>query len=707
MLIRNVSSKRWWLVLGVFGLALLLRLWSAWHLPEDFDEPIYLQAAYDYAQLLYQGDLQGVIDYPENLEHPPLIKLLYAVGILAQGPGTQWEQALSSSRIISAVLGALAAGLVALVDPLAGVFVAVQTLLVKYSSQAYMEALPLMASIGTVLALRRSQHNLDKWFWLSAIAMGMTAAGKYSYFPIIVVIGYIYLWEKRYSLFAGMAFLVMAGITFLALDPALWSNPIQRLGDSLLFHAQYTQSAHVMEIGYPWYQPFLWISRSWGYDWHPDVIFYFGFDGLIAIFAAIGLVLAWKQNRWLFVWAVSGLIFLLLWPTKWPQYTLVMLPAMCLLAAPAVRIIYQKLREQETYWGWFSTMFPRPSRKFLIITAVVLAVMLLIGGLNSLVLGLGRAGWSELTTATTGLPSDMVYDLASLPDGGMAIATERGLALWHPASDDELLDQWTVFDPTNSPLPAWRVLSLVYDRVDDILWVGTASGLARYEAGDWQIIHAVDLGLENDQINALALGSDHRMWVGTMSGAAVQSGDGWVTYTLGNSELPGESIFALAVQPGTFGDVLWFGTLDGVSALDTFSGEWRRYTARDLNLGWGGVSDLLVDSKSRVWVATLGGGVSRWEGDQWTVFTTTNSELPYNSVSEITEDTTGGIWLAGSKPDESGGVLVRVAEDDWRVYRPILSGFAGGEVMAVTQDASGRMWFGMRTAGINIFLEQR
>ena len=113
--------------------------------------------------------------------------------------------------------------------------------------------------------------------------------------------------------------------------------------------------------GYPWYQPFLWISRSWGYDWHPDVIFYFGFDGLIAIFAAVGLVLAWKKNRWLFVWAISGLVFLLLWPTKWPQYTLVLLPAMCLLAAPTLRIIYQKLREQETYWEWFSTMFPGPA----------------------------------------------------------------------------------------------------------------------------------------------------------------------------------------------------------------------------------------------------------------------------------------------------------------------------------------------------------
>lgn len=703
----SLFSKRRWLILGVFALALLLRLWSAWHLPQDFDEPVYLQAAFDYAELLHRGDFQGVIDYPENTEHPPLVKLLYAGGILVQGPGTQWEQALSSSRIISAILGAVAAGLVALVDPLAGLFVALQTLLVKYSSQAYLEALPLMASIGAVIALKHSNARFDRWFWLSAIALGMTAAGKYSYLPIIVVIAYLFIWVKRFSFLSGILYLAMAALTFLALDPALWSNPIPRLIDSLLYHAQYSQSTHVVETAYPWYQPFLWITRSWGYDWHPDVIFYFGIDGLIAIFAAIGLVLTWKLHRWLVVWAVSGLIFLLFWPTKWPQYTLVLLPAMCLLAAPALRLIYHKLREQETYWEWFSNMFPRPSRKFLIAIGIVIAVMFLIGGLNSLVLGLGRAGWSDMTTATTRLPSDMIYDLAPLPDGGMAIATERGLALWHPASGDELLDQWTIFDPSNSPLPAWRVLTLGYDQESGNLWVGTSGGLARYASGSWQIFHAEDLGLASAQINALELGSDHRLWVGTMAGAAVYSGSDWEPYTLGNSQLPGESIFALAVQPGEAGDVLWFGTLDGISAFETFSGQWFRYTARDLNLGWGGVADLLADSQGRLWVATLGGGISRWEGDHWTVLTTSNSKLPYNSVSEITETANGEIWLAGSKPDQSAGVLVRVIADDWQVYRPFLSGFSGGEVMAVAQDTLGNIWFGTRTIGINIYDNHR
>ena len=89
-------SKRRWIVAGVFTLALLLRLWTAWHLPEDYDEPVYLRAAFDYAQLLHTGDLQGVIDYSENVEHPPLVKLLYACR--NPGPGIWNSMAAGSGQ---------------------------------------------------------------------------------------------------------------------------------------------------------------------------------------------------------------------------------------------------------------------------------------------------------------------------------------------------------------------------------------------------------------------------------------------------------------------------------------------------------------------------------------------------------------------------------------------------------------------------------
>ncbi len=64
---------------------------------------------------------------------------------------------------------------------------------------------------------------------------------------------------------------ILAGITFFVFNPYLWHDPINRLVASFSFHTQYAQGAHVQEVGYPWYQPFLWVSRSNGFIWHPDV----------------------------------------------------------------------------------------------------------------------------------------------------------------------------------------------------------------------------------------------------------------------------------------------------------------------------------------------------------------------------------------------------------------------------------------------------
>ena len=46
-------------------IALSLRLYAAFQLPLDFDEPVYLDAAYDYAGLIRAGNFNGVIDYPQ------------------------------------------------------------------------------------------------------------------------------------------------------------------------------------------------------------------------------------------------------------------------------------------------------------------------------------------------------------------------------------------------------------------------------------------------------------------------------------------------------------------------------------------------------------------------------------------------------------------------------------------------------------------
>lgn len=85
----------------------------------------------------------------------------------------------------------------------------------------------------------------------------------------------------------------------------------------------------------------------------------------------------------------------------------------------------------------------------------------------------------------------------------------------------------------------------------------------------------------------------------------------------------------------------WFGTRLGVSRLDTSTGEWREMTPKNSGLGSGGIADILYDSYGRIWFATMGGGLSVWNGSSLSHFRVSNSELPYNIVQEITETEPG------------------------------------------------------------------
>src|SRR4030065_2943454 len=90
----NMKTLRVWAfdrrnlaILAVVLLALGLRIWAAWQLPEDYDEPIYVEGAYDYAELIRAGDWQGLIDYSKGSEHPPLTRVLYSAVFLARPHG--------------------------------------------------------------------------------------------------------------------------------------------------------------------------------------------------------------------------------------------------------------------------------------------------------------------------------------------------------------------------------------------------------------------------------------------------------------------------------------------------------------------------------------------------------------------------------------------------------------------------------------------
>jgi sugar lactone lactonase YvrE len=730
----QATPRRGWtrgrIVAAVVVLAFLLRLWAAAQLPTDFDEPIYVENGFDYAELIHRGDLNTIVTYPENREHPALVKILYGVGILALGEDASWSMGIFASRLISVIFGTLAVLIVALLNPLAGGLLAVHTLVVKYTSQAYLEALPHFASLAAIFFFlqfsrprKQEEQKASKlipasppgmfprsaWFWLSAFFLGMTAAGKYAYLPVLFVIVYLGYQASRQKVFhfsAYIPYFLFAGFTFWLLNPPLWTDPLNNLWHSLNFHTQYSQSLHVMISGYRWYQPLIWIAHSTGFQWHPDIFFYIGFDGLIFLFAAVGMVLEWRKRRWVVVWIAICLIFLLVWPTKWPQYTMVVIPALCLSAAASLQWIYGKLMELEDYYGTLSILLPRPPRAFWIMIASVILVLFVGFILNSISVVLGRIGWSQVTVHNSFLPSQGVNEIYPTSDGWVIIGSDGGAAFWAPSEASDLPDTWVVYTTSNSGLPHNRVLSIAQDD-QGRAWFGTQSGLARFDGQDWQVFQGPEIGLESGNIHALETGSLGSLWVGTSSGAAVFDGQGWTSFTEGTSGLASNSIFSLAVQPGDQGDLVWFGTLGGVSRLDTGTGDWMTFTSSDFGTHWGSTASLTLDSQGRLWAATLGGGLNVYDGVNWTNYRTANTDLPYNHIQEVLEVQPGVVWVGVSIPNTTGGMLVSYDGNNWRIYNPSNSGYSGSQPTALAVDESGRIWIGTRTSGIDLFQVDR
>jgi len=703
---RQGSRTRLIALIAIVLVAALLRSWASLRLPVDYDEPIYLRAAFEYARDLAAGDWSGVIDNAVTREHPPLVKLLYGLAVLVLGQDPGWTAALYAARAISALFGILAAFVLALFDPVAGGLLAAHTMAIKYTSQAYLEALPHLASLGAVLAFVRSRpasperSRPDAWFWLSAAALGATAAAKFTYLPVVLVILYVAFFEKRTPWHHLLLYFAASVGVFWLLNPTIWHEPVSRLYEALFYHIRYSQGSNVQLAGLPWFQPLYWISRSPATTWHADVFFYPSVDGVVFLLALAGLYWEWRERRWVVVWIATGLLFLLLWPTKWPQYTLILTPALCLAAASTVTRAYRWFREQELYWAWFEQMVPRPPLSFWIVLGALLVAIAAGYSAVTLQLSTARLNWTHYTSASTLLPSNTVYDLYATLDGQMVLATDHGVAFWSPPAAADLPDRWRLFTADNSPLADNSVRAVAQDQAGR-LWFGTEQGLSAYDGVEWETYLAADLGMQDDAVRALAVGSDSRLWLGTETGVAVLDGTTWTALTTANSGLGSDRVLALAVEAAVAGDRVWFGTRTGVSRLDTASGEWVSFP-QDFDPAWGGVAELVFDSSGRLWAGTLGGGLGLWDGTAWNFYRTGNSDLPFNSVNVVAEVRPGVLWVGTARPAEVGGEMAEFDGQRWKIYDRA-SGFSGAEPLAVAQDAEGRWWIGTRTAGVDIY----
>ncbi len=347
-------------VLLVFAVAFGLRTRAANTLSIDYDEDDYLRAGQEFAHLIRTSDWRGFLDTNYRPEHPQLAKIMFGLSILnlpeeplipdvpiTANPATSLPpNLLKAARGMSVVWGSLTAGLLALINPLGGLLLAVHTFTIKYTAQVMLDGFASLMSTLTAVAYYFSKKQQGKarntLLVLSAVFLGLSASSKYLHSAVgfaILIDWFLVARQtgevKKYFRNALLWGLLALAVFFVA-NPFYWPDPLGRIQLTLQAVAATTTNSNVTNASYPLWQQPMWLSASVPFGWSPKS-FLIRLDGLIFIFALFGVWSTWKKDRFIAIWLFVGMFLLLVWRTRWPQYILVATAPLSLAAAEGIK----------------------------------------------------------------------------------------------------------------------------------------------------------------------------------------------------------------------------------------------------------------------------------------------------------------------------------------------------------------------------------
>jgi ligand-binding sensor domain-containing protein len=163
----------------------------------------------------------------------------------------------------------------------------------------------------------------------------------------------------------------------------------------------------------------------------------------------------------------------------------------CLWIASGGRLYYQEGKE------WHQVDGPEPG-------GVILK--LLVDQQNHVWCGLSTGLYVQKRNKWKKILNVAIYALAIDSGGAIWCGTSKGVYTIRRESP-ELLEL---------DLPSNRVRTLYL--IDDVVWIGTASGLVRLKNGSTQVWDTKNSGLSGQNVTTLILGDDHVLWVGTTNG---------------------------------------------------------------------------------------------------------------------------------------------------------------------------------------------
>tara|TARA_R110002072_G_scaffold273253_3_gene434059 strand:- start:20986 stop:22059 length:1074 start_codon:yes stop_codon:yes gene_type:complete len=230
-------------------------------------------------------------------------------------------------------------------------------------------------------------------------------------------------------------------------------------------------------------------------------------------------------------------------------------------------------------------------------------------------------------------------------------------------------------------------IKAIVEDADGHIWFGTTGGLTKL-AGNHFSSYGEQHGLIHRDVWSLAVDGEGGLWIGTIDGVCRFDGSVFAPFAVPEAEpdhtrgiTSGRIVHCIMVDRR--GQV-WFGTNGG--AYIYAGGALSNLSEKD-GLCNDAVHSVLEDRSGNIWFGTTHGGISRFDGEQFSNFTK-QGVVDGQEVWCVHEDRSGNIWFSGKRFGAyryDGKVFTHFDEQQ---------GLATPGLMSILEDNDGRLWLG-------------
>ncbi len=231
------------------------------------------------------------------------------------------------------------------------------------------------------------------------------------------------------------------------------------------------------------------------------------------------------------------------------------------------------------------------------------------------------------------------------------------------------------------------------------LWFATSRGVSRLDSSGWTTITTRD-GLANRAVAEIYSDRDGILWFASMADnygkEAVSRYDGVTWTTFADTLLNARHQRSMLVD--SRGDI-WLGTDKGL--LRYHQGAWGMVKPQQSGFE-DVVSDMVEDSRGRVYFATTGAGIAVFDGAVWTRLQLEN-EYSGQTGGKLTLDHKGDLWCVTASSRPYAGRICRFDGKEWHGYPVPQENGINDVAGSIAVDRQGIVWLGSTGEGLVSF----